>query len=122
MHYYAIIIIYKAELINRLALFRRLVLRKTLLGCVEQCIGVYLHVPSKRRSSEFVPIIIDNEEYYTVEEACDYLGGITRDTLRRRTEAYGISKHTRGVTRRVYYRKADLDKLNRPRPVEDGKN
>ena len=69
-----------------------------------------------------MPIIIDNEEFYTVEEACDYLGGITRDTLRRRAEAYGIQKHTRGVTRRVYYRKADLDKLNRPRPVDDSKH
>jgi len=44
--------------------------------------------------------------------------GITRDTLRRRAEAYDISKYSRGVTRRVYYRKVDLDKLNRPRPVD----
>ncbi len=84
--------------------------------------SVYWHVPSKRGSSKDMPIIIDNEEYYTVEEACDYLGGITRDTLRRRAEAYGIPKHTRGVTRRVYYLKADLDKLNRPRPVDNDKH
>jgi excisionase family DNA binding protein len=68
-----------------------------------------------------MPIIIDREEYYTVEEACAYLGGITRDTLRRRAEAYGIPKHTRGVTRRVYYRRSDLDKLNKPRPVDEQK-
>ncbi len=69
-----------------------------------------------------MPIIIDNEEYYTVEEACAYLGGITRDTLRRRAAAFGILKHTRGVTRRVYYKKVDLDKLNRPRPIDNDKH
>ena len=123
MHYYAIILIYKAQLVNRLTLLRGLVLRRTEIGCVEQGIGVYLRVPTtKRRSSEFMPMIIDNEEYYTVEEACDYLGGITRDTLRRRAEVYGIQKHTRGVTKRVYYRKVDLDKLNRPHPVDDSKH
>jgi excisionase family DNA binding protein len=66
-----------------------------------------------------MPIIIDNEEYLSIEEACSYLGGISRETLRRRTEAYGIRKYTRGVTRRVYYRKSDLDRLNEFRPVDD---
>ncbi|QBD82660.1 DNA-binding protein [Ktedonosporobacter rubrisoli] len=66
-----------------------------------------------------MPIIIENEEYYTVEEACNFLGGITRDTLRRRATAYGIKKYTRGVTRRIYYRKSDLDTLNRPRLMND---
>jgi excisionase family DNA binding protein len=65
-----------------------------------------------------MPIIINNEEYYTIEEACEYLGGISRETLRRRTQAYGIKKYTRGVTRNVYYRKADLDRLNELRPVD----
>ena len=66
-----------------------------------------------------MPVIDDHEEYLTIEEACEYLGGITRDTLRRRTEAYGIKKYIRGVTRRVYYRKSDLDKLNEFRPLDD---
>jgi excisionase family DNA binding protein len=65
-----------------------------------------------------MPLVIDNEEYYAVEEACAYLGGITRDTLRRRAREYGIQTHKRGVTRRVYYRKSDLDKLNKPRPTD----
>ena len=69
-----------------------------------------------------MPIIIDNEEYYSVEEACAFLGGISRETLRRRTQAYGIKKYTRGVTRNVYYRKADLDRLNELRPVDDDNN
>ena len=66
-----------------------------------------------------MPLVIDNEEYYTVEEACAYLGGITRDTLRRRAKDHGIQSLKRGVTRRVYYRKSDLDKLNRPRPMDN---
>jgi excisionase family DNA binding protein len=66
-----------------------------------------------------MPIIIDNEEYLSIEEACEYLGGISRETLRRRTKAANIKKYTRGITRNVYYRKADLDRLNKLRPVED---
>lgn len=66
-----------------------------------------------------MPIIIDNEEYLSVDEACAYLGGISRETLRRRTKANTIKKYTRGVTRNVYYRKADLDWLNRLRPVDE---
>jgi len=66
-----------------------------------------------------MPIIIDGEEYLSIEEACDYLGGISRETLRRRTQTAGIQKFTRGITRNVYYRKVDLDKLNELRPVED---
>jgi excisionase family DNA binding protein len=69
-----------------------------------------------------MPIIIDNEEYLSVEEACAYLGGISRETLRRRTQASGIKKYSRGVTRNVYYRKADLDALNQLRPVDDDKH
>ena len=67
-----------------------------------------------------MPIIIDNEEYLSIDEACTYMGGISRETLRRRTKAHGIKKYTRGITRNVYYRKADLDRLNELRPVDDG--
>jgi hypothetical protein len=69
-----------------------------------------------------MPIVIDNEEYYNIEESCKYLGGISRETLRRRTEEAGIQKFTRGVTRRVYYRKSDLDRLNEFRPKDDNSN
>jgi excisionase family DNA binding protein len=66
-----------------------------------------------------MPLIIDNEEYLSVDEACAYLGGVSRETLRRRTKASGIKKYSRGVTRNVYYRKIDLDRLNQLRPVDD---
>lgn len=66
-----------------------------------------------------MPIIIDHEEYLSIDEACEYLGGISRETLRRRTKAAGIKKYSRGITRNVYYRKTDLDRLYQLRPVED---
>lgn len=69
-----------------------------------------------------MPITIDNEEYLSIDEACEYLGNISRETLRRRTKSSGIQKYTRGVTRNVYYRKADLDRLNELRPVDDQQN
>ena len=64
-----------------------------------------------------MPIVIDNEEYFTIEEACAYLGGISRETLRRRTKEEGIPRYTRGVMRTVYYRKADIEKLNELRQL-----
>lgn len=66
-----------------------------------------------------MPIMINGEEYLTIEESCEYLGGISRETLRRRTKDAGIGRYTRGITRAVYYRKADLDKLLEMRPIED---
>lgn len=66
-----------------------------------------------------MPIIIDDDEYLSIDEACAYLGDISRETLRRRAKAFGIKKFTRGITRNVYYRKADLDKLLQLRPVDD---
>jgi excisionase family DNA binding protein len=66
-----------------------------------------------------MPIHIDGEEYLSIEEACRYLGGISRETLRRKAQANGIKKYTKGITRNVYYRTTDLDGLNKLRPVED---
>lgn len=66
-----------------------------------------------------MPITINGEEYLTIEESCEYLGGISRETLRRRTKDAGIQRYTRGITRAVYYRRADLDRLLELRPVED---
>jgi hypothetical protein len=69
-----------------------------------------------------MPIMINDEEYYSIEESCKYLGNISRETLRRRTVGAGIPKYTRGVTKRVYYRKFDLDKLNELRQVDEKSN
>jgi len=66
-----------------------------------------------------MPITVNDEEYYSIDEACEYLGKISRETLRRRAQEHGIKKYARGVRKNVYYRKADLDKLNELRPIED---
>ena len=69
-----------------------------------------------------MPIMIEGEEYLTIDESCEYLGGVSRETLRRRTKDAGIQRYTRGIARTVYYRKVDLDRLLRLRPVEDEKD
>jgi len=65
-----------------------------------------------------MPVIAGNEEYYTVAEACEYLGGISNQTLRQRAKANGIRPYRQGISRNVYYRKSDLDKMKEFRPVE----
>jgi Helix-turn-helix domain len=66
-----------------------------------------------------MPITVDNEVYFTVPEACDYLGGISAQTLRLRARANGIKPYKQGIARNVYYRKSDLDRIKAFRPVED---
>lgn len=65
-----------------------------------------------------MPIMVDNEEYLSVLEACEYLGGISRQTLRLRAKANSIHAYKQGVSRNVYYRKSDLNKLRAFRPVD----
>jgi hypothetical protein len=64
-----------------------------------------------------MPIKVDDEEYYTVAEACAYLGNITPQTLRNRAKANDVLAYKQGVTKHVYYRKSDLDRLKAFRPV-----
>ncbi len=64
-----------------------------------------------------MPIKVDDEEYYTVAEACEYLGNITAQTLRNRAKANGVLAYKQGVSKNVYYRKSDLDRLRAFRPV-----
>ena len=65
-----------------------------------------------------MPITINNEEYLSTAEACQYLGGITSQTLRMRAKVYGIEPVKRGIGRQVYYSRRDLDKLLEFRPVK----
>ena len=69
-----------------------------------------------------MPITLNGEEYLTIDESCEHLGGISRETLRRRTKEAGIKRFTRGITRIVYYRKVDLDRLLEFRPIDDDKD
>lgn len=64
-----------------------------------------------------MPIIVGDEEYLSVAEACDYLS-ISYPTLRNRTRTAGIRAYKQGISRSVYYRKSDLDSLKEFRPIE----
>lgn len=65
-----------------------------------------------------MPIKVDNEEYYTTAEACEYLGGISPQTLRTRAKENNVKAYRQGVTRNVYYRKSDLDLIKAFRPID----
>ncbi|QBD82208.1 DNA-binding protein [Ktedonosporobacter rubrisoli] len=68
-----------------------------------------------------MPISIDGDEYYTIEEARQYLGGISRETLRKKAQKNGIKRYAKGISRTIYYRKSDLDQLNELRPLDEDK-
>ena len=65
-----------------------------------------------------MPVVVDNEEYFTVPEACEYLGGISPQTLRLRARANGVKAYKQGLARAVYYRKSDLERMRAFRPVD----
>lgn len=64
-----------------------------------------------------MPIDVDNETYYSVNEALAYLA-IARDTLYRRVKEGRLRKYTHGAKNRVYFRLADLKALKEFRLVE----
>ncbi len=64
-----------------------------------------------------MPIMVDNVEYMSVLEACEYLN-VSRQTLRLRAKENHILVYKQGITRNVYYKKADLDSLKALRPVD----
>ncbi len=64
-----------------------------------------------------MPVKVDNEEYYTIPEACDYLGGISPQTLRLRARDNHVQPYKQGLTKKIYYRKSDLDRIIAFRPV-----
>jgi hypothetical protein len=64
-------------------------------------------------------IILDNEEYLTIQEACEMLK-ITSQTLRTRTKALNIPKyHQKIAPNVVYYKKSDLEDMRAMRPVRE---
>ena len=64
-----------------------------------------------------MPVKVDNEEYYIIPEACDYLGGISPQTLRLRARDNHVQPYKQGLTKKIYYRKSDLDRIKAFRPV-----
>ena len=64
-----------------------------------------------------MPIDINNETYYTVNEALAYLD-IARDTLYRRIDEGKLQKYRHGAKNRVYFRLTDLIALKELHPAE----
>jgi hypothetical protein len=65
-----------------------------------------------------MPIQVDNEEYLTIPEACEYLGGISPQTLRLRARDNHVHPYKQGLSKKIYYRKSDLDRIKAFRPVD----
>jgi len=65
-----------------------------------------------------MPIEINDEIYYTVNETLAYLG-ISRDTLYRRIDEGLLQKYTHGVKNRVYFRLVDLNALRELHPKKE---
>ncbi len=59
-----------------------------------------------------------NERYLTTKEACDFLG-VTRRTLERYAEQGRITRYRRGITRNVYYKQSELERLLEYHPEDD---
>ncbi len=64
-----------------------------------------------------MPIMVENVEYMSVTEACEYLA-TSRQTLRLRAKENHIQAYKQGITRNVYYKKSDLERLKTLRPVD----
>ncbi len=64
-----------------------------------------------------MPVRVDDEEYYTIAEACEYLGGISAQTLRLRARENHVQPYKQGLSKKIYYRKSDLDRITAFRPV-----
>ena len=65
-------------------------------------------------------LVLDGEEYLTINQACDYLGGITSQTLRTRTAKLGYKKYHQQISPNVvYYKRSDLESMRAMRPIEN---
>jgi excisionase family DNA binding protein len=62
---------------------------------------------------------MSQDEYITTDEAIALLG-VSRTTLHTYVKQGRIQKYTRGVTRRVYYKRSEVEELGQIRPAEGG--
>lgn len=67
-----------------------------------------------------MPIEINDETYYTVNEALAYLD-IARDTLYRRIDEGKLQKYRHGAKKRVYFRLTELRALKELHPADTSK-
>jgi excisionase family DNA binding protein len=78
---------------------------------------LYNFVECCTKEFELMPIDINDETYYTVNEALAYLD-IARDTLYRRIYEGKLQKYRHGAKNRVYFRLTDLRALKELHPVD----
>lgn len=60
----------------------------------------------------------NGETFLTVDEACAYLG-ISRQALDGYVERGDLKRYRRTLGRRVFFKKADIERLMEIRPEED---
>lgn len=60
----------------------------------------------------------ENERYLTTKEAYEFLG-VTRRTLERYAEQGRVTRYKRGITRNVYYKQSELERLLEYRPEDN---
>jgi excisionase family DNA binding protein len=64
-----------------------------------------------------MPIIRDNETYLTTQEACNFLG-VSRQTINRLVREGRLHQNKQGITRTVYYRQSELERIAEIHQVE----
>lgn len=64
-----------------------------------------------------MPIIRDNETYLTTQEACNFLG-VSRQTINRLVREGRLHQNKQGITRTVYYRQSELERIAEIQQVE----
>lgn len=66
-----------------------------------------------------MPLVLDNETYYTATEAARYLH-ISRDTFYENVRDK-LQPYQQGFRKRLYYRQSDLDQLQHIHPINPEK-
>jgi len=99
------------------SLISYVVIRNYTIMLTKAYLMLYDFVKYCTKEFEGMPLEIDNETYYSVNEALAYLG-IARDTLYRRVKEGRLKKYTQRAKNRVYFRLADLNALRELHPAE----
>ena len=67
-----------------------------------------------------MPIVKDGQTYLSTQEACDFLG-VSRQTINRLVSQGRLHQFKQGITRTVYYKQSELERIAQIGPIEDSK-
>lgn len=59
----------------------------------------------------------EEDVFLAMQEACRYLGGVSRQALHRYVKRGKLTKYTRELARRVFFKRSELDALREIRPA-----